>query len=166
MLREQLLGTRSRFPEPDHEPASDGIEDRALLGTALGEFLGHAPSTPHEERLYEPALDLFHELNQAREHRITVARLRLPDALRWFLFIGGAVTVAALWLLWIDSPVMHALFTAGMTWVVVGATSIVLDLDDPFTGDFIVDWRRFDETARHMQAVPCPPSTAAPGPVP
>jgi hypothetical protein len=142
-------------------PASDGSEDRALLGAALSEFLAHAPSTPQEERLYPPALELFHELNEAREHRITVARLRLPEALRWFLFIGGAITVGALWLLWIDAPVMHGLFTVAMTWVVVGATSIVIDLDDPFTGDFIVDWRRFDEAARHMEEVPWPAATVA-----
>ena len=163
-LRAQLVRYAVAVPlSQTRKPASDGTEDRALLGAALGEFLGHAPATPEEERLYEPALGLFHELNEAREHRITVARLRLPDALRWFLFIGGAITVSTLWVLWIESPVMHALFCFFMTWVVVGATSIVVDLDDPFTGDFIVDWRRFDEAARQMEAMPCPPSTCAPG---
>jgi hypothetical protein len=90
-----------------------------------------------------------------------VANLRLPLAMRWFVLLGGAINVGALWLVWLESEALQALFTAGMTWVVVAASSIVLDLDQPYSGDFVVNWGRFHEVARHMAELPCPPSCAA-----
>ena len=72
------------------------------------------------------ALELFHELNEARERRRTIAALRLPEGLRWFVFIGGAVTVGALWLVFIESEALQAIFTVGMTWVVVAISSIMM----------------------------------------
>lgn len=143
---------------PTHHGESDSARpgDPALVSSALTEFLHHDPAASQEERLYQPVLDLFHEFNEAREDRMTVGRLRLPEGLRWFLYLGGAATVATVWLLWIESAVIHALLTAAMTWVVVGATTIVLDLDDPYTGDFVVNWRRFEEAVRQMESLPGP----------
>lgn len=124
---------------------------RLLLKIAHDAFLAYQPANAHEERLYPHTLDTFHELHEAREHRITVASLRLPDGLRWFVFIGAAVCVATICLLWVDDMFVQAFFTACMTWVVVAAASIVVDLDDPYNGDFIVDWTRFQATAKRLQ---------------
>jgi len=125
--------------------------EQPLLREATHAFLAHAPGTPTEERLFDLALELFHEVNEAREHRVTVAALRLPEALRWFLYLGAAFCVAIVWVLFVESWVVQALFAAGMTWVVVAAVSIVLDLDDPFSGDFNVNWARFHQTAEQMR---------------
>ena len=76
------------------------------------------------------------------------------EALRWFLYLGAAFCVGTLWVLFVESWLVHALFTAGMTWVVVAAVSIVLDLDDPFSGDFNVNWQRFRQTAEQMEHDP------------
>lgn len=133
------------------------VDEHATLDKSLAAFLAHAPSTPAEERIFPHALSLFHELNEAREHRVTVANLKLPEGLRWFVFIGGAICVATLDLLWVDSFVVHALLVAGMTWVVVAAASITLDLDDPYNGDFVVDWGRFHKTAMLMEQTECHP---------
>ena len=129
-----------------------------LFRSGLGGFLTHAPSNPAEDRLFQTAVDRFHELNQARGHRNTVARMRMGEGMRWFVFIGGGLTVAGLELLWVDSFVMHAVLVAGMTWVVVAAASIVIDLDDPTTGDFIVDWSHFADAAASMELAHCPVS--------
>jgi hypothetical protein len=128
------------------------VDDGALLGAAFSAFLAYRPSTPEEERFWPMALDLFHELNEAREHRITAARLRMGEGLRGFVVIGGFFTVMTLWLMEMDSFVMHATLTALLTWVVVASASIVFDLDDPYTGDFIVNWRRFREAADRMSS--------------
>lgn len=145
----ELNGMTAARPEDD---------DKRLLDTSLADFLDHVPA-PAEERFFSPALDLFHELNEAREHRITVSRLHLPEGLKWFVYLGGALAVATVWLLWVDSLAVHALFTAGMTWVIVAATSLILDLDDPFGGDFVVDWGRFTQTGARMDAHACPALT-------
>ena len=132
------------------------IDERAVLDQGLGAFLSHTPSNEMEERLFQTALDRFHEVNQGRGHRETVARMRMGEGMRWFVFIGGAITVAGLELLWVDNFVLHAAFVAGLTWVVVAAASIVLDLDDPTSGDFIVDWAPFSDAAGAMELAHCP----------
>ena len=137
-------------------PARPEQDDKRLLDASLHDFLAHTPAAA-EERLFAPALDLFHELNEAREHRLTVSRLRLPEGLRWFVFIGGAISVATLWLLWVESLAVHLVITAGMTWVIVAASSLIVDLDDPYGGDFVIDWGRFNQAAAHMDELSCPP---------
>ena len=118
-------------------------------------MLAFAPAGDHEQTLYDSALALFRQVNDAREHRATVASLRLPRALR---FIGAALSVAAMWLVRIESELIHALLTAGMTWVVVAAATILIDLDNPYEGDFVVHWRRFHAVRGRMQAMHCPES--------
>lgn len=140
------------------------LNERELLENGLGAFLSHAPATPAEERLFETALDRFHELNEARGHRATVARLRMGEGLRWFVFIGGGLTISGLELVWVDSLPLHAAFVAGMTWVVVAAASIVIDLDDPTSGDFVVDWSHFLDAGASMELARCPAPHPSPGP--
>lgn len=130
-------------------------DDKRLLDGAFHDFLGYVP-TAAEERFFDPALQLFHELNEAREHRLTVSRLRLPEALRWFVFLGGSVSVGAVWMLWVESFVVQAALTGAMTWVIVAATSLILDLDDPYGGDFVVNWARFNEAGARMDGHVCP----------
>lgn len=140
------------------ERAPASTEDRDLFDGAFGELLAFAPAGDHEQTLYDSALALFHQVNHAREHRETVASLRLPRALRWFVFIGAGVSVAAMWLVRIESELIHALLTAGMTWVVVAAATILIDLDNPYAGDFVVHWHRFHAVRERMQAMNCPES--------
>ncbi len=138
------------------KPGQFEVDDKQLLITSMVDFLEHPPASPSEERLFGPTLELFHELNEAREHRLTVSRLHLPDGLKWFVYLGGTVCIVAVWVLWVDRPLVHAALTAGMTWVIVAASSLILDLDDPYAGDFVVDWARFNETAARMDALACP----------
>jgi hypothetical protein len=140
------------------------LSERALLESGLGAFLSHAPGTPTEERLFEITIERFHELNEARGHRETVARLRMGEGLRWFVFIGGGLTIAGLELVWVDSLALHAAFVCGMTWVVVAAASIVIDLDDPTSGDFVVDWRPFLDAGASIELAHCPAPHPSPAP--
>lgn len=166
--REEVLGRLREYARlvpslNGRLPTRSEEDEKPHLDAALDAFLALRPSAT-DERLWSPALDLFKVLNDAREHRITVSRLRLPEGLKWFVFIGGAVAVCTLWLLWVESAVVHALLTAGMTWVIVAASSLVLDLDDPYHGDFVIDWGRFNATAARMEssARPMAASSVAP----
>lgn len=125
-------------------------DERALFTTVIDAFLSWNAPTPAEERLWDLALEFFHELNEAREHRRTSASLRMSEGMRGFVVLGGAFTVGTLWLMSMDSFAMQAVLTALLTWVVVAAASIVFDLDDPYSGDFVVDWKRFHELAERM----------------
>lgn len=155
-VRDRLLGYARAVPLANGDPNQSALaSDHQLLDQSLAVFMRHTPTTPAEERLHGTALDLFHDLNVAREHRITVSNLRLPEGLRWFVFIGGAITIVSMELLWVDSIVMQGVLVSFLTWVIVAAASIMIDLDDPYTGDFQVDWNRFHETARLMEETHC-----------
>jgi hypothetical protein len=138
------------------QPTQGRARERALLDRAFARFLAYAPTGAQEIRFYDSALSLFRQLNESREHRYTIAALRLPTSLRWFVFLGGAITVGSMWLTWLEAEAIQALLTAGMTWVVVAAYTIVTDLDDPYHGDFVVNWQRFHEVAERMRTIPCP----------
>jgi hypothetical protein len=161
-LREYALAV----PVNNTPPAKTLVDEGALLGVCFDELIRFKPAGLEEERLWPMALDLFHELNEAREHRITTSRLRMGEGLRGFVVIGGAFSVATLWLMSVDSFAMHATLTGLLTWVVVAAASIVFDLDDPYTGDFVVNWSRFRQLADRMarlqsgEAPQLPPSLA------
>lgn len=148
-VRARLCEYALAVPANNSAPAKARVDEAGLLEACLKSFVEWAPP-PADERLWPVALDLFHEVNEAREHRVTSARLRMGEGLRGFVLIGGLFTVATLWLMQMESLVMHAVLTALLTWVVVAAATIVLDLDDPYTGDFIVNWRRFRELADRM----------------
>jgi hypothetical protein len=145
-LREYVLAV-PRNNEPGN---TQKIDERALFGEVIDSFIAWNAPTEKEERLWSLALDFVHELNEAREHRRTTAGLRMGEGMRGFLIIGGMFTVATLWLMSMDSFAMQAVLTGLLTWVVVAAASIVFDLDDPYSGDFVVDWKRFYELAERM----------------
>ncbi len=157
IVRTRLVEYAEAVPRAHGKLGSvEKFDEHRVIDAALAKFLKHHPTSAAEERIFPRALELFHELNTAREHRVTVSGLHLPEGLRWFVYLGGAITVGSMFLVWVDSWAMQALLTAGMTWVVVAAASIVVDLDDPYTGDFVVNWNHFNETARLMEVIHCP----------
>ncbi len=132
------------------DAAADALPERELLEQLFSSFLGQREPSAAEEHLWEKALDLAHDLSIAREERITRAGLRLPDGLKWFVVLGAAASVAILIVLHVEAFWVHALFVAVLTWAVVAAVTIVIDLDDPYTGDFVVDWTRFDQAIERV----------------
>ncbi len=149
LLRAYAASVLARYgPQRESNPP----DRRSMLLKVQDRLLSWQPGTPREERLSELVFDTFHELYEAREHRTTVAGLRLPDGLRWFVYLGGGICVATVALLRVESVPVHAAYVAGMTWVIVAAASIIIDLDDPFSGDFVVDWSRFQAMAKRMDA--------------
>jgi hypothetical protein len=147
-LREYVL----LVPKNAMQPGAPSPDERELFIEVIDAFLAWNAPAPPEERLWDLTLELFHELNEAREHRRTSASLRMSEGMRGFVVLGGLFTVGTLWLMSMDSFPMQMVLTAFLTWVVVAAASIVFDLDDPYSGDFVVDWRRFHELADRMSA--------------
>jgi Protein of unknown function (DUF4239) len=147
-LREYALAV----PQNNRPVSSTRGDEAIIFRETVDAFLGWNAPTTAEERLFSLALDLFHEVNEAREHRRTSASLRMGEGMRGFVIIGGVGTVATLWLMSMDSFPMHAVLTGLLTWVVVAAASIAFDLDDPYTGDFIVDFTRFHDLTERMAA--------------
>jgi hypothetical protein len=142
-------------------PSAGRADESELLEAAQAAFLRHEPVGPREERLYESAMELFHELNEARAHRETVASLRLPEGMRWFVYLGGGLCVVTVDAMWVPQFLAHLGLALSMTWVAVAAATTVVDLDDPFHGDFVVDWKRLEVAAQTMQRLRAPTTSAA-----
>ncbi len=147
-LREYVLAVpRNNATTTHHGQRSD---ERAMLSSVITEFFAWNKPNEAEQRLWGLAIDIVHETNEAREHRLTTAGLRMGLGMRGFVVLGGFFTVMTMWLLQMDSFLMQCMLTSLLTWVVVAAASIVFDLDDPFSGDFNVNWHRFTELASRM----------------
>lgn len=138
------------------------LPEREHLEKIFHALLEYRDLSPAEERIWDKALDLLHELSQTLEHRITCAGLKLPWGMRWFVILGGAASVVSFALLSFEPFAVHFFFQALLTWVVVAAVTIMMDLDDPYTGDFIVDWSRFEQAAERMECLACPEHLADP----
>jgi hypothetical protein len=145
-----------------HGHPAGTLPEREKLEHIFRALLEYRTPSPAEERLWDKALDLIHDLSQTLEHRITTAGLRLPWGLRWFTALGGVATVVAFAVLAVEPFGLHLFFQALLTWVVVAAVTIVHDLDDPYAGDFMVDWSRFEQAAERMECLACPEHLADP----
>jgi len=145
-----------------HGHAVGTLPEREHLEHIFRVLLEYRAPSPAEERLWDKALDLIHDLSQTMEHRITTAGLRIPWGLRVFTIMGGVMTVLSFSVLAVEPFGLHVFFQALLTWVVVAAVSMVLDLDDPYTGDFRVDWERFEQAADRMECLVCPEHLADP----
>lgn len=138
------------------------LPEREHLEHIFRALLEYRTPSPAEERLWDKALDLIHDLSQTLEHRVTTAGLRLPWGLRWFTVLGGNATVVSFAVIAVEPFGLHLFFQALLTWVVVAAVTIVHDLDDPYDGDFVVDWSRFEQAAERMECLACPEHLADP----
>jgi hypothetical protein len=115
----RYLSRARAVPLSNGDPKASALaSDHQLLEQCLAIFMCHTPGSPAEERLHSTALHLFHDLNVAREHRITVsnpAPAGRPSMVRPH---GGAVTVISMELLWVESMVMQGALVAFLTWAV------------------------------------------------
>jgi hypothetical protein len=106
------------------------------------------PSSPREEALFNEALARFNDLSDCRNHRLISCRLRLPPMM-WLLLITGAVlTVGSMFFFGLPSFCAHAMMTAALAGLITFMLFVILDLDNPFWGD----WRVTPEPIR--RAVP------------
>src|SRR3954469_7833603 len=64
-LREYVLAV----PTNSRSASTARVDERALFGKVIDSFIAWNAPSPAEERLWTLALDFFHELNEAREHR-------------------------------------------------------------------------------------------------
>jgi hypothetical protein len=94
------------------------------------------PNGSREEALYAEALARFDDLSDSRTHRITMASLRLPPTIWTLLVLGGALTVGSMVLFGVPYLWSHAVMTAALAGLIAFVLYVVLDLDNPFWGDW------------------------------
>ncbi len=123
-------------------PAAQVIED---LGRHL---LTLDPAAGREETVYGEILARFNELSDARSRRLLSSRTRLPKLLWALLIVGSIITVGLMYLFGVESLMVHAVLTAAMAGSVGFVLYLILDMDNPFWGD----WRIRPDPIRRVLA--------------
>ncbi len=114
-----------------HDPRADSVLDEVWRVLEALE-----PASPREESLYGEALARFNDLSDSRTHRLHTARLRLPPTMWALLLVGAGLTVASMALFGVPSVWAHGLMTAALAGLICFVLYVVLDLDNPFWGDW------------------------------
>lgn len=109
-----------------------------LLDDLWDTFAAFEPSGARCEALYAEALARFDDLSDARTHRLICCRARLPSTLWALLLVGAVVTVGSMYFFGLERFWPHALMTAAMAASVAFVLYVILDLDNPFWGDWRV----------------------------
>ena len=121
-------------------PAAQMMDD---LGK---DVLAINPTSPREEVVYGELLARFNELSDARSRRLLHSRARMPGSLWALLIVGSIVTIGSMYLFGVKSFVLHALLTGAMSGSVGFVLYLILDMDNPFWGD----WQITPEPLRRL----------------
>ncbi len=108
------------------------------------------PTSECEKSLHGEALSRFNDLSDARTSRLSAARSRMPFGLTLLLYVGGMVLVASMFLLSVDSFVIHAIITGALAAAVSHVLYLVRDLDDAFSGLWRVSTAPFERARKHF----------------
>ena len=96
--------------------------------------------------------------SDARALRISASTLRIPFSLKLLIYIGAVLTIGSMYLLRVESAALHAVMTGAVAGAISHILYIVHDLDDCFSGDWVVSPEPF---ARVLAALERPPAGSA-----
>ncbi len=112
------------------------------------------PISECEKSLHGEALSRFNDLSDARTNRLSAARTRMPFGLSLLLYGGAVMLVASMYLLSVDSFVIHSIITASLAGAISHVLYLVIDLDDAFNGLWRVSTAPFERARRHFERAP------------
>jgi hypothetical protein len=123
---------------------------------------GIAVATPKDVPAWTEAVRALAAVSDARGERTILVLQRMPNLLRWLLYIATLSLVGGMILLGFASPLIGA-FVVGFTVIVsLLVLEVIDDLDDPFTGAWGVSSAPF-ERIRFTSASSSEPPVAARG---
>ena len=123
------------------ESARVGSALRGLYRT-LGSF---EPATPGQTNAQRAALQHLDEVHQARHDRLDAARDRLATPLMALIWTGGGVILAFSFFFGLESIRAHRMLIALLSIVLGFSLSLVVILDNPFSGSIKIPTRHFQE---------------------
>ena len=121
------------------------------LDVVWAQILRLEPQSESHCALYSEMLSRFNDLSDCRTGRLSASRMRAPLALRILLYTGAFIIVASMYLLAIDLFLIHALCTGALAGAVSHVLYIIMDLDNPFHGDWQIPAASFERVRRYMQ---------------
>jgi hypothetical protein len=110
----------------------------------------YEPRSECSKSLYAEALSRFNDLSDARTHRLTAARTRIPFPMKVLIYVGAAIVILSMYLFVVPSFAVHALMTGAVAGAVSHILYLVWDLDNPFAGAWRLSPEPFERIRRYM----------------
>jgi hypothetical protein len=121
-----------------------------LLDVLWGRIASVAPGNERESALFAELLSRFNDLSDVRQARLTASRLRIPMALKIFVYAGAFMTVGSLYLVCIPSFTVHAIATGAVAGALSNVLYVIHDLDSCFSGEWQVPRSAFERVAAYV----------------
>jgi hypothetical protein len=164
--RALLQGRLARYVQrviEEEWPAMACADER--LGESVGEELDRVwdalhvfePRTECGKSLHAEALSRYNDLSDARTHRLTSARTRIPFPMKALLYVGAVIVVGSMYLFRVESFTVHAIMTGAVAGAVSHVLYLIWDLDNPFSGAWRVSTEPFERVRRYMARKPTSP---------
>jgi hypothetical protein len=139
----QAMACNDRRLLDDRSNAIDGIWD------TIADF---RPTNDAEQVIYSDLMARINDLSDMRANRLTSACLRVPLALRVFLYTGAVMTLGSMYLFAIEHWHLHAILVAAMAGMLSHLLYVIRDLDNCFAGDWQVPRAAFDRLKAQLAA--------------
>ncbi|HTJ80941.1 MAG TPA: DUF4239 domain-containing protein [Polyangiaceae bacterium] len=126
------------------------VKGTEILDAVWEDLARVEPKTDREGIVLGELLSRYNDLSDLRSQRVASSRLRIPLALRIFIYTGAAMNVSALYLVGVSTFAVHALAVGALAGALAHVLYVVHDLDNAFAGDWQVSRAPFERVARYV----------------
>jgi len=126
------------------------VKGTATLEAVWDELSLFEPRTDREGIVLGELLSRYNDVSDLRSQRVSASQVRIPLALRIFIYTGAAMNVASLYLVAVQSFAVHALTTAALAGALAHVLYVVHDLDNGFSGDWQIPRAAFERVAGYV----------------
>jgi len=113
------------------------------IGDMYRVLASYNPTTPSQTAFYNDAVARLNDVVASRLRRLFDASEQIPTPFAALLLVGGALLVAALWLLDVASLRLHLTLVLAVTVILSLSVILAIELDNPFSGGISVSSRPF-----------------------
>jgi hypothetical protein len=123
----------------------------ALVDEMRSNVEGKEPRTDAELVIYDKGLDRVHDMVEERRLRLAESVERIPRILWWVLVFGGVLVVGFTYLFGLENTRSHRLMIAALAAVISLALFTVHTLDQPFSGNTLVEPVAFEQVLDRLE---------------
>ncbi|HEY1815110.1 MAG TPA: DUF4239 domain-containing protein [Kofleriaceae bacterium] len=106
------------------------------------------PVNDCQHAIYSEVLSRYNDLSDMRTSRLSTSRARIPFMMKALLYLGAAIVIGSIYLMYVDKLWIHATITAALAGAVAHILFLINDLDNAFAGRLQVSKAAFERTRR------------------
>ncbi|HEX4454657.1 MAG TPA: DUF4239 domain-containing protein [Kofleriaceae bacterium] len=109
---------------------------------------GCRPLNECQHAIYSEVLSRYNDLSDMRTSRLSTSRARIPFMMKALLYLGAAIVIGSIYLMYVDKFWIHAAITAALAGAVAHILFLINDLDNAFAGHLQVSKAAFERSRR------------------